>query len=238
MSSRTSFEIPNTCFGVAASEQFVYLDVENVVVQCLTHDGTKVAMWHYPNRYISFPTLAPGGTLFCVLYGDEEQDEIVALDAQTLQPRHRFGLSLLKDACTMVVVGEELFVCDRGNGRLQVFSLGGEHRRSIMGEWKRPEALCFVKDRLYLVEQVDNASVDEWGELMNPLQGRRIFVLSLQGETLQVYTHPDEGQAVNSPCYFEGRLLAPVRNRPSPSDTADDAEVVEMCIAVTALAGA
>ena len=239
MSSRTSFEIPNTCFGVAASEQFVYLDVENVVVQCLTHDGTKVAMWHDPNRYIAFPTLAPGGPLFCVLYGDEEQDEIVALDAQTLQPRHRFGLSLLKDACTMVVVGEELFVCDRGNGRLQVFSLAGEHRRSIMGEWKRPEALCFVKDRLYLVEQVDNASVDEWGELMNPLQGRRIFVLSLQGDTLQVYTHPDEGQAVkNSLCYFEGKLLAPVRDRPSPSDTADDAEVVDMCIAMTALAGA
>ena len=217
MSSRTSFEIPNTCFGVAASEQFVYLDVENVVVQCLTHDGTKVAMWHYPNRYISFPTLAPGGPLFYVLYGDEEQDEIVALDAQTLQPRHRFGLSLLKDACTMVVVGEELFVCDRGNGRLQVFSLGGEHRRSIMGEWKRPEALCFVKDRLYLVEQVDNASVDEWGELMNPLQGRRIFVLSLQGDTLQVEqvcTHPDEGLRFDGRlCYFDGNLLAAVRPR-------------------------
>ena len=128
MSSRTSFELPYTCYGVAASEQFVYLDVDNVEVQCLTHDGTKVAIWHEMNRYNAFPTLAPGGPLFCVLYGDEEQgDEIVALDAQTLQPRHRFGLSLLKDACAMVVVGEELFVCDRSNGRLQVFSLAGEH---------------------------------------------------------------------------------------------------------------
>ena len=72
---------------------------------------------------------------------------------------------------------------------------------------------------------------------MNPLQGRRIFVLSLQGDTLQVYTHPDEGQTVkNSLCYFEGKLLAPVRNRPSPSDT--DCADEEVCIAVTALAGA
>ena len=185
MSSRTSFEIPNTCFGVAASEQFVYLDVANVVVQCLTHDGTKVAMWHYPNRYISFPTLAPGGTLFCVLYGDEEQDEIVALDAQTLQPRHRFGLSLLKEACGMAVVGEELFICDCGNDRLQVFSLAGEHRRSITGEWKRPAGLCFVNGRLYLVEESQELYEDEdESEPHDPLRGRRIFVLTSEGEKL------------------------------------------------------
>ena len=73
--------------------------------------------------------------------------------------------------------------------RLQVFSLAGEHRRSITGEWKRPAALCFVKDRLYLVEAADDV-MDEEGELINPLLGRRIFVLSLQGDTLQVYTHP------------------------------------------------
>ena len=124
---------------------------------------------------------------------DDTQDEIVALDAQTLQPRHRFGLSLLNGARGMAVVGEELFVCDTGNDRLQVFSLAGEHRRSITGEWKRPQALCFVKDRLYLIEEADDDE-DEEGELINPLQGRRIFVLSLQGDTLQVYTHPSRGK--------------------------------------------
>ena len=46
----------------------------------------------------------------------------------------------------------------------------------------------------------------------NPLQGRRIFVLSLQGETLQVYTHPVEGQIFNGLCCFDGKLLAPVRD--------------------------
>ena len=145
---------------------------------------------------------------------DDEGDEIIALDAQTLQPRQQFGLSLLKGAFRMAVVGEELFVCDSGNDRLQVFSLAGEHRRSITGEWKRPMALCFVKDRLYLIEEADPEE-DADGNLINPLQGRRIFVLSLQGETLQVYTHPGEGQLFDALCCFDGKLLAPVRHRHS-----------------------
>ena len=155
---------------------------------------------------------------------DYTQDEIVALDAQTLQPRHRFGLSLFDCARGMVVVGEELFVCDTGNDRLQVFSLAGEHRRSITGEWKRPETLCLVKDRLYLVEEVDYDE-DEEGEFINPLCGRRIFVLSLQGDTLQVYTHPVEGQIFESLCCFDGKLLAPVRDRRSSIAK----EVVALC---------
>ena len=109
----------------------------------------------------------------------------------------------------MAVVGEELFVCDSGNDRLQVFSLTGEHRRSITGEWKRPAELCFVKDRLYLIEG-QNYDRDEEDELINPLLGRRIFVLSLQGDTLQVYMHPVEGQTFSENlCCFDGKLLAP-----------------------------
>ena len=61
--------------------------------------------------------------------------------------------------------GEELFVCDSTNDRLQVFSLAGEHRRSITGEWKRPKALCFVKDRMYLVEEEDTET-DQEGNLI------------------------------------------------------------------------
>ena len=76
-----------------------------------------------------------------------------------------------------------------------------------------------MKDRLYLVEEEDTEK-DEEGELINPLRGRRIFVLSLQGDILQVYTHP----VLRAPgpfilpltfwdiCYFDGKLLASVRN--------------------------
>merc|ERR1711935_356341 len=101
--------------------------------------------------------------------GDEDRDEIVALDAQTLQLRHRFGLGLLSNAQQMAVGGDELYVCDTGSHRLQVFSLTGEHRRSIVGEWREPEQLCFAKDRLYLLEAE--------GGLKVPVQGRRILVL-------------------------------------------------------------
>ena len=112
------------------------------------------------------------------------------------------------------MVGDELYVCDTGNHRLQVFSLTGEHRRSITGEWKRPLTLCFVKDRLYLVEAF---GYDD-GIYGHP--GQRIFVLSLQGDTLQVYTHPvvpapgpfADPLAFWDLCYFEGKLLASVRN--------------------------
>ena len=71
-----------------------------------------------------------------------------------------------------------------------------------------------MKDRLYLVEE-DNYEEDEEGKRIYPLQGRRIFVLSLQGDTLQVYTHQTEGQLFDGLCCFDGKLLAPVRNRRS-----------------------
>ena len=219
----SSFDMPSAC-GIAASEEFLYLLTYQGNIASLTHGGTQVAESN-TDKWISSFVLGPGGLLFCTLYepGDPEQGEIVALDAQTLQPRHRFGLSLLNDARGMAVVGDELFVCDHNNDRLQVFSLAGEHRRSITGEWKRPLALCFVKDRLYLIEEADTEEDDD-GNLINPLQGRRIFVLSLQGETLQVYTHPVEGQifrAAEVPvlCCFDGKLLAPVLDE-------DSAEVV------------
>ena len=199
---------------MAASEEFLYVaGGGHGGVRRLTHDGTEVTNWEDLDKLCTHPVLAPGGLLFCVLADDDyTQDEIVALDAQTLQPRHRFGLSLLNCAQGMAVVGDDLFVCDTANHRLQVFSLAGEHRRSITGEWKRPLTLCFVKDRLYLVEQASYGK-DEEGNLINPLQGRRIFVLSLQGDTLQVYTHPVEGQFFDvSLCCFD-KLLAPVRDR-------------------------
>jgi len=223
MSTVSSFELP-TMFGeLAASDEFIYavdpiVDDEYVnQVRCFTHTGTEVAKYTDPDRVILYPTLAPGGLLFCFLFDGENepaQHEIVALDAQTLQPLHRFGLSLLKGAMGSAVVGEELFVPDPGNDRLQVFSLAGEHRRSITGEWKRPAALCFVKDRLYLIEEYqDERDLD--GELIYSQPGQRIFVLSLQGDTLQVYTpwpHLAEGQIFVDLCCFDGKLLATIHD--------------------------
>ena len=214
MSSGASFESePQSqyCSYIAASEQHFYMTDSNEEVCSLTHAGTEVAKYGDGTKFIFCPVLAPGGLLFCVLSqdGNEKEDEIIALDAQTLQPRYRFGLSMLNFACGMVTIGEELFVCDRDNNRIQVFSLAGEHRRSITGEWKRPSGLYFVKDRLYLVEKKDGTD--------NPLQcGRRICVVSLQGDMLQVYMNPVEGQTFGETfCCFDGKLLAPVQDHTS-----------------------
>ena len=187
--------------GLAADEQTIFCAMLNRVRR-FSHDGVELAAYDEEDRVCCYPVLAPGGLLFCGAYveGDYEQDEIIALDAQTLELRYRFGLTLLHSALEMVVGGNELFVCDANNDRLQVFSLAGEHRRSITGEWKKPEVLCCAKDRLYLAEKPDHEGEDS-------LRGRRIFVLSLQGDTLYTYTHP-EGHYYGEPSFFDGKLLA------------------------------
>ena len=198
---------------IAADAHSIYACVEGAPSQVrrFTHDdGTRVASYQFQEGYQGYgPVLAPGGLLFCVCYrdaglADSDRDEIIALDSQTLQFRYRFGLSLLKDALCLTVVGEELFVCDRGNGRLQVFSLAGEHRRSITGEWKHPAGLLSVMDRLYLVEY-DPSSAN------NVSYKGRIFVLSLQGDTLQIYRIPFElmGCRIDAETLlcFDGKLL-------------------------------
>ena len=76
--------------------------------------------------------------------------------------------------------------------------------------------LCFAKDRLYLVEG-DHGEEDDDGDEGNtaaPVQGRRVLVLSLQGDILQVVTHPTEPTAIfTSICCFDDTLLASYQYR-------------------------
>ena len=67
--------------------------------------------------------------------------------------------------------------------------------------------LCFAKDRLYLVESAGREDEDTAED--RELRQRRILVLSLQGDILQVVTHPTEPAAkFGSICCFDGKLLA------------------------------
>jgi len=196
---------------IAASDDSIFYASVDAVVHRASHHGTVDAEYQLDDYHFYFPVLAPGGLLFCVIhmdFDDPDLDEIIALDAQTLQPRHRFGRGLLNDAGQLAVVGDELYACDTGNDRLQVFSLTGEHRRSITGEWRSPLRLCFAKDRLYLVEEDYHGVADEHRQV----QGRRILVLSLQGDILQVVTHPTDPTAkFTSICCFDRKLLASYR---------------------------
>jgi hypothetical protein len=210
------------CLIAASDDSIFYASFDWPVVRRMvcrsSHDGTVDAVYQREHYQFYCPVLAPGGLLFCVMFeqgGQEDWNEIIALDAQTMQLRQRFGRGLLSGAVQLAVVADELYVCDTGNDRLQVFSLTGEHRRSITGEWRAPEILCFAKDRLYLVErdpEDEDHEEDEDGESAEPafpLQGRRILVLSLQGDILQVVTHPTEPTArFQSICCFGRKLLA------------------------------
>ena len=199
----------NGGFIASSDDSIFHVDGDGDGVEALrrvSHNGTAEAEYQLDGYGLSCPVLAPGGLLFCLILvdGGGERDEIIALDAQTLQLRHRFGLGLLNHALQLAVGGDELYVCDSSNDRLQVFSFTGEHSRSIVGEWRRPMSLCFAKDRLYLVE-VDSDGDDT----ALPVQGRRILVLSLQGDILQVWTHPTEPTATfDSMCCFDRKLLA------------------------------
>jgi hypothetical protein len=190
--------VPGEYYGlIAASDDSIFwCPGASSLCRC-TYDGTTVAEYQLEDYGLSCPVLAPGGLLFCFIYADS--DEIIALDAQTLQLRHRFGRGLLNNAFHLAVCGDELYASDYDKHRLQVFSLTGEHRRSITGDWKSPKRLCCVKDRLYLVEEGEGS----------PLQGSRVPVLSLQGDILQACMHPTEPTALfTSICCFDHKLLA------------------------------
>jgi hypothetical protein len=208
------------CLIAASDDSLFYASYDPPALRCSSHDGTVDAEYQLEDYEFHCPVLAPGGLLFCVICMEDEddQDEIIALDAQTLQLRHRFGRGLLNSVLHLAVGGDELYVCDNWNDRLQVFSLIGEHRRSITGDWRSPLWLCFAKDRLYLVErdpEMEDHEGDADGESVEPafpLQGRRILVLSLQGDILQVVTHPTEPMATfQSICCFGRKLLATYR---------------------------
>ena len=198
---------------IAANDDSIFI-VVGTNLQTLrrsSHDGTTIAEYQRDGDEFRAAALSEGGCLFCIAHNhDEMEDEIIALDARTMQPRHRFGLGLLNDPHHLIVVGDELYVCDTGNDRLQVFSLTGEHRRSVTGEWSAPKNLCFARDRLYLIERDPS---ERQGFLPdgshNLVQGRRVLVLSLQGDILQVFEHLTEPFAkFYSICCFGDTLLA------------------------------
>ena len=98
--------------------------------------------------------IVPGGPLFATATTPNSPSEVVALDSLTLEPRHAFGRALWPNggARGMAVVGRELFVGDTHRRCLHVFSFRGDHLREVSGSWGVPRRLCFVHDRLYLIE--------------------------------------------------------------------------------------
>lgn len=170
--------------------------------------------------------LAPEGQLFAnSRCHDERYCSITLLDSMTLETRLRFGEFAGGSISSLAIVGAELFVGHKPDHSIRVFSLAGEPLRQITGDWREPADLCFVNERLYLIESreeiedIEEAWVPSWWHVDRPNAirrtrfdrlpnesmaaaiarrerlfnrktgevGRRIFVLTPQGDVLETY---------------------------------------------------
>ena len=160
--------------------------------------------------------LASGHSLFAVVSNIERhrrdfQNEIIALNPQSLELQHRFGQGIFaiprvdggadtddadssNTVATMALVREKLYVlaCD---GTCRIFSLTGE-LLSQLSESIYSEKLCFVEDRLYTQD------------LLGSEHG--IMVYDLDGTLLQQY-EAQEYKSLSEMCPFDGKLLVLTR---------------------------
>ena len=160
--------------------------------------------------------LAPGGPLFAIspfdMIGKDCHSKILVLDPATLETRAAFGHFPAYELQCLVVAGDELLVGHIGDHRLHVFSFIGEPLREISGAWRKPHKLRFVNDRLYLLEVCEAANVFDSEAIVakKAMAALRVFVLTPQGETLQVYDcrpHLQHGDWLVGMTFFDGRLL-------------------------------
>ena len=168
--------------------------------------------------------LAPGNLLFSVCFEHSDaQDEVVCFDASTLEVRKRFGRGHFTDGARgMAVVGSELFITNVGAHRIDVFSFSGEFLRSIRGDFRAPTVVQHVNGRLYVIERRgDTADLDEDDGLseeqktaFRKVLGRRIFVTTLAGETLQEWTLPSQGRYIVHIHVYGRKLLLQVKEDP------------------------
>ena len=211
------------------------------------HDGNAFSQNHglfdnkkcYPR--IGFPSLKKASSpaipshLFCVTYDDDPEtqlvDQMVVLNATTLEFCFNFGKGILGEAHQTVIVGDELLVCDTSFAEhcITVFDENGKWKRKINGPWRKPKYICHENDRLYLVECHNSMTTHH--KTREDACARRIFVLSLTGETLQVLpvVSPSTPMAnlsdrhqrnmtvdyyyINMFACFGGKLLLPMRAR-------------------------
>lgn len=152
--------------------------------------------------------LAPTGVLFALRY--DHSFEVLAFDATSLALRHRFGRSHFDHATGMAVVGDELYVGDYARDCIHAFSFAGELLREIRGDWRALRDICFVNERLYLIEHISGSENSMQGEQYpgegHP-QGKRVLVLTPRGETLQSFSDLPNVRYLFRLTVFDGKLL-------------------------------
>ena len=215
--------------GATASEDRIYMSVGGnpdaaSVVVAFEPNGTRTGaefVLHHLDVVGSFDEQAyemafGNELLFVVVLQDHNMGRIVALDAHTLEQQYSFGSSIFLgvDYGTPIhgitVAGDALYVGDGIRGTLQVFSLAGERLREVRGDWWAPQQVLHFNGRLYLFEYVPELGFgDEDGEenVERASVGKRLFVLSLQGETLQVWRPQVSSHWLYGMCIMGDKLI-------------------------------
>jgi len=218
------FGTPQTGHVRAVSDDSVYVScfrsIEAGYKLCrFEFDGTTSSLVasYVPAQHTIFGgfTLAPNNLALVSC-----SNRIVALDARTLEERYRFQLP---PEVRVSVVADEVFCCDDQTRCLHVYSLAGEYLRAIRGPWREPHLVTHYKGRLY-VSEYRGGDEEEWGREYGPdgeelydeedwsaekqAAGLRIFVVTPQGETLQVFDQfPTPIEEVASMTVVGNRLI-------------------------------
>ena len=155
-------------------------------------------------------TPAPGGLVFASVYGHDATEEIIALDALSLEFRFQFGSEVLGDVRESVVIGDELFVADsfvvrdedaedsddRSYGRIMVFSMTGQYLREIRSaedkDWGYVARLQYLSGRLYFIDYHEHRS--------------RFVVLTPEGQQLQTLVLASQDSYPHM-CVFDDLLI-------------------------------
>ena len=217
--------------GATASEDRIYVSVGGnpdaaSVVVAFEPNGTRTGAEFILNHLDvvgsfddeAYEMALGNELLFVVVLQDHHMGRIVALDAHTLEQQYSFGSSVFQvdhyydtPIHGITVAGDALYVGDNIRGCLQVFSLAGEHLREVRGDWWAPEQVLHFNGRLYLFEHVPEIGFhddgDENPESKRLFVGKRLFVLSLQGETLQVWRPRASDHWLYGMCMMGNKLI-------------------------------
>ena len=202
--------------GVAAGEGRIYLsaggnpDAASRVIAFTSDGGTTGVEFVLDNLTDEPCELALANDMLYAVVNENPDmmsgptSRIVALNAHTLELQFAFGSDVFstniadpiqpRTAVGMTVAGNALYIGRAHSNCLRVFSLDGVHLpgRAISGDFRQPEQVHHFNGRLYLLEEEgwDEEIITDWDEgecVENASQNKRVFELSLQGETLQVW---------------------------------------------------
>ena len=132
----------------------------------------------------------------------------------------------------LAVVGNEVYVGDKKSCSIHIFSVAGVHLREIRGDWRQPRQLVHFDGRIYLTEHTrdgeedeeEDAEDEEWCE-ERKRAGKRIFVLTPEGQTLQVWYHgtrQPEIYRLHRMAIFGRKLLVSIPTYTQPADGVAD----------------